>query len=424
MCIFVLLMVKFLCLFAELVTPTYRDVMKRSLDIDALACDDYFYPLRPAKRLTMMDNTPQQLKQERRHVLRMSKQKLKAMENPLRDLQKSVLLKNTMRLMKQELQENGAKKYRGYKRNHASIPYQRKLKLQQQASSWEATVEGVYPKTTSCSQANDSGSSSKCASKLAASELGQTSCDVGSLTDTMLSHMMDVTEAASRDCDVMQSSDHGCEIGARNASADCDSSNTDNRDKQDTNSSCETDDNSQESAYLSSDKSHSDGAVSASCVVRSCSRQDNHTSLAKAAETDITEQINGCNYEAAFRLHSHAANSKLSTVFPSAVASPLAAQSAAFYTALYADVPFKQYYNTAAYAAYVHSLHQQHRNFALHHQYLLTLTEMMRNNRLSQPSANTCYYVTGDYVSSHDDYERMDASCSDSDDDTYIDIMT
>lgn len=63
-------------------------------------------PVRPVKRLSMLDNTPQQWKEQRRKVLKISKDKLKAIRDVDCNLRISVLINNTYRKMKRELREN------------------------------------------------------------------------------------------------------------------------------------------------------------------------------------------------------------------------------------------------------------------------------------------------------------------------------
>ena len=367
------------------------------------------------------------------------------MENPLRNLQKSVLIKNTMRLMKRELQENGAKKYRGYKRNHvAAIPYQRnKLRLQQQATSWEATVEGVYPKASSYTQPLDLSSSSKCVDKVAASQLEQSACQAeeGAFKETVLAHMMDISQPVTQDN----------QIATENSSAVSDSSNTDNEDKQEANSACEDCDKKQDAAYQSLDNSANDGLTSNSCAAHSHTRPDDHTSPdsgstaahTAAAIADMPDeplQINGNHYDSAavFKLHSHGPDSEHhfppTLAVPAAAAaltSPLVAHPASVY-AMY-GLHYKHYYNAAAYAAYVHSLHQHHQNVTMRHhqQMLFSLNELMRNNYYAPMYSP----VGAAYVAKHsDDVTTTDCSAqteqmatsetSDADEDMFIDIMT
>ena len=105
--------------------------MKRTFD-DVMVDEGCVF--RPAKRLSMLDNTPQQWKEERRHVIRVAKQKLADQGNPLVDLRRSVLLKNTAKMMKNEIRAKfgfSRKQHKTYKRVHVTSPSPIRLQARQ-----------------------------------------------------------------------------------------------------------------------------------------------------------------------------------------------------------------------------------------------------------------------------------------------------
>ena len=76
--------------------------MKRTIDL----VEDICAEMRPVKRLSMLHNTPKQWKEQRKWVLRMSRNKLQQINDVERDLRRSVQLNNTYRKMRRGLREN------------------------------------------------------------------------------------------------------------------------------------------------------------------------------------------------------------------------------------------------------------------------------------------------------------------------------
>ncbi|XP_074659777.1 uncharacterized protein LOC141912463 [Tubulanus polymorphus] len=88
--------------------PTINMGMKRKIDTD----DDYIEYDRPRK-ISPLWNTPKQRKDERKRILKISVQKLRAIEDPETFLRRSVLVNNTMKKLQQEIREERLKKSLG-----------------------------------------------------------------------------------------------------------------------------------------------------------------------------------------------------------------------------------------------------------------------------------------------------------------------